>query len=72
MSGKSGGGLKSSPAERTGFECAAEASALLNCLVRKDYKEGDCAAIVKKLRACIVKEVRCFCHVAISKTLHLP
>ena len=49
----------SSPAkERTGYECAEAAAALLNCVAERSYNEMKCIPLMKKLRACIEKQVQ--------------
>ena len=52
----------SSPAkERTGFECAEAAAALLNCVAARSYNDMKCIPLMKKLRACIEKQVPLCC-----------
>ena len=43
--------------ERTGYECAEAAAALLNCVAERSYNEMKCIPLMKKLRACIEKQV---------------
>ncbi len=53
-------GEKQKPAAKDGkkaFECADEAEALLKCVVDKKYNEMKCLPLLKKLRACVEKEV---------------
>lgn len=64
--GSSGKGKPAAPpAEVWEFKCAAEASALLNCVAnegrRQGYNEIKCQNLLKALRACCEKEVRPNC-----------
>ena len=45
------------PNERTGFECAEQVAALLNCIAERSYNEMKCIPLLRKLRACIEKKV---------------
>ena len=67
----------SSPAkERTGYECAEAAAALLNCVAERSYNEMKCIPLMKKLRACIEKQVAleklCLLHLPPGLVLRLP
>ena len=39
------------------FVCAAEATALLNCVANKSFNQQRCITLMRKLRECILKEV---------------
>ncbi len=45
------------PNERTGFECAEQVAALLNCIAERSYNEMKCIPLLRKLRTCIEKKV---------------
>lgn len=57
MSAAGGGGKASAPEERTGFECAEQVAALLNCVADKSYNEMKCLPLLRKLRTCVEKKV---------------
>ena len=43
--------------EHTGFECAEQVAALLNCIAERSYNEMKCIPLLKKLRTCVEKKV---------------
>ena len=44
--------------DSTCFACAEEAAALLNCVADKKYNDMRCLSLMKKLRACVERQVR--------------
>ncbi len=57
MSAAGGAGKANIPEERTGFECAEQVAALLNCVADKSYNEMKCLPLLRKLRTCVEKKV---------------
>lgn len=43
--------------DKEAFECALEASALLNCVTDPQYNEIKCLPLIKKLRDCVKRKV---------------
>ena len=55
------------------FVCAAEATALLNCVANKSFNQQRCITSMRKLRECILKEVLwCPCSTAPGFRLQDP
>lgn len=50
--------MSSDKTVKEAFECAEEATALLNCIADKEYNELKCLPLVKKLRACVKQKVK--------------
>ncbi len=57
MSGETTKDTADKKKEKTCFECAEEAAALLNCVTDKKYNEMRCLPLLKKLRACVENKV---------------
>lgn len=57
MSAAGGAGKEDVPEKHTGFECAEQVAALLNCVADRRYNEMKCLPLLRKLRTCVEKKV---------------
>ena len=57
MSAAGGAGKEDVPEKHTGFECAEQVAALLNCVADRSYNEMKCLPLLRKLRTCVEKKV---------------